>query len=177
MTTAIDKASAFGITAQNTYGFSDWVGGRYSLGSPVGMSLMLAIGPEHFRDMLDGFASVDKHFRTAPLAENLPVLLALIGIWHVNVRGADTHAVLPYSQDLARFPAYLQQLDMESNGKGVDLAGRPLTVASGPIVWGEPGRTGSTRSTSCCTKAPGSFRVTSSAACRRRTVTRDTICS
>jgi glucose-6-phosphate isomerase len=122
--------------------FWDWVGGRYSVDSAIGLSLMVAIGPENFREFLAGFHDMDEHFRTAPFERNLPVLLALLGVWYGDFFGAETHAVLPYSQALARFPAYLQQLDMESNGKQVDLAGRPVTLQTGPVVWGQPGTNG-----------------------------------
>jgi glucose-6-phosphate isomerase len=136
------EVRAFGIDPENMFGFWDWVGGRYSLDSAVGLSLMLAVGPEHFRAMLRGFRSMDEHFRTAPLGHNLPVLLALIGLWYNNFWDAQTQAVLPYSQHLARFPAYLQQLEMESNGKQVDLHGRRVGVQTGAVVWGEPGTNG-----------------------------------
>lgn len=142
VSTAKHEVAAFGIAPQNVFSFWDWVGGRYSLGSAVGLSLMLAIGPTHFRAMLDGFRSMDEHFRTAPFERNLPVLMALIGIWYANMYGVEAHAVLPYSHHLARFPAYLQQLEMESNGKRVDRLGRPLQVQTGTIVWGEPGTNG-----------------------------------
>jgi glucose-6-phosphate isomerase len=136
------KVSEFGIDPVNMFGFWDWVGGRYSYASAVGLSLMVAIGPERFREMLDGFHTVDEHFRTAPYEENLPALLGLISLWYVDFFGAQTQAVLPYSQYLARFPAYLQQLCMESNGKSVTLDGEPVDVATGEIVWGEPGTNG-----------------------------------
>jgi glucose-6-phosphate isomerase len=122
--------------------FWDWVGGRYSYDSAIGLSLMLAIGHAQFTEMLEGFRSIDEHFRSAPLAENLPALLGLIGIWYDDFFGAETQAILPYSQYLARFPAYLQQLDMESDGKSVDLDGNPVTMQTGPIVWGQPGTNG-----------------------------------
>jgi glucose-6-phosphate isomerase len=118
------------------------VGGRYSVDSAIGLSLMVAIGPDHFRAMLDGFHAMDEHFRTAPLESNLPVLLGLLGVWYRDFFAAQTHAILPYDQYLSRFPAYLQQLDMESNGKSVDRDGRPVAVPTGPIVWGEPGTNG-----------------------------------
>lgn len=136
------EVARFGIDPANMVGFWDWVGGRYSLGSAIGLSLMIAIGPDAFRDMLSGFRTIDEHVRTAPLAENLPVLLGLIGVWYRNVLGYPSYAVLPYSQDLDRFPAYLQQLDMESNGKQVRLDGTPVDLDTGPIVWGEPGTNG-----------------------------------
>jgi glucose-6-phosphate isomerase len=124
------------------FGFWDWVGGRYSLDSAIGLSVMIGIGPERFGEMLAGFRTVDEHFRTQPLEANAPVLLGLLGVWYSNFWGAQTHAVLPYSQELARFPAYLQQLDMESNGKSVTRDGAEVTWDTGPIVWGEPGTNG-----------------------------------
>jgi glucose-6-phosphate isomerase len=142
VSTNAEKVAEFGIDTANMFGFWDWVGGRYSVDSAVGLALMIAIGPEHFGELLDGFRAMDEHFRSAPLDRNMPVLLAVLGIWYRNFFDAQTHAVLPYSQYLARFPAYLQQLDMESNGKSVDLDGRPVAVATGPIVWGEPGTNG-----------------------------------
>ncbi len=132
----------FGIDTENMFPFWDWVGGRYSMWSAIGLSLMLAIGPLAFRAMLAGAHDMDEHFRTAPLARNLPVLLALIGLWYDDFFGAETYAVLPYSQYLARLPAYLQQLDMESNGKSVDLEGRRVDYQTGPIVWGAAGTNG-----------------------------------
>jgi glucose-6-phosphate isomerase len=136
------KVAEFGIDPENMFGFWDWVGGRYSMDSAIGLSLMVAIGPERFREMLAGFHAMDVHFRTAPFERNLPVLLGLIGLWYRDFFGAQSHAVLPYSHYLARFPAYLQQLDMESNGKSVDRAGRPVPVPTGPVVWGTPGTNG-----------------------------------
>jgi len=142
VSSALEQTSVFGIAPERVFGFADWVGGRYSVWGPVGLSLMLAIGPQNFRAFLQGAQEMDQHFREAPLAENLPVLLALTGIWHVNICGYPTRAILPYDQHLSRLPAYLQQLDMESNGKSVDLLGQPLERASGPVVWGEPGTNG-----------------------------------
>ncbi len=136
------KVAEFGIDTGNMFGFWDWVGGRYSVDSAIGLSLMLAIGPDRFGEMLSGFRSIDEHFRTAPFDQNLPVLMGLIGVWYVNFFGAQTHAVLPYSQYLARFPAYLQQLEMESNGKSVTLAGERVDYDTGPVVWGTPGTNG-----------------------------------
>jgi glucose-6-phosphate isomerase len=136
------RVRAFGIDPHNMFELWDWVGGRYSFDSAIGLSLMIAIGPERFREMLDGLHTMDVHFRTAPLRRNMPVLLALIGIWYTDFFGAETQAVLPYSQDLWRLPSYLQQLDMESNGKSVDLDGGPVTVPTGPVVWGAPGTNG-----------------------------------
>ncbi len=136
------EVARFGIDTDNMFGFWDWVGGRYSMDSAIGLALMLAIGPTAFREMLDGFHTVDRHFREAPLERNAPALLGLIGIWYGNFFGAATQAVLPYSHYLARFPAYLQQLDMESNGKSTDLWGRPVTWSTGPVVWGTPGTNG-----------------------------------
>jgi glucose-6-phosphate isomerase len=142
VSTNAEKVAAFGIDTANMFGFWDWVGGRYSYTSAIGLSLMVAIGPAHFREMLDGFHTVDEHFRTAPYDENLPALLGLISLWYIDFFGAQTHAVLPYAQYLARFPAYLQQLCMESNGKSVTLDGGPVDVPTGEIVWGEPGTNG-----------------------------------
>jgi glucose-6-phosphate isomerase len=122
--------------------FADWVGGRYSVWGPIGLSLMIAIGPEDFRAFLAGAAAVDRHFRTAPLAQNMPAMLALVGIWHRQILGHATRAVIPYEQRLARLPAYLQQLEMESNGKSVRMDGSPVTMPTGPVVWGEPGTNG-----------------------------------
>ena len=142
LSTNLDAVSAFGIDLANTFGFWDWVGGRYSLDSAIGLSLMLGIGPDAFADLLAGFRLVDEHFRSAPLEANAPVLLGLLGVWYSNFWDAQTHAVLPYSQELARFPAYLQQLDMESNGKSVTRQGDPVGWDTGPVVWGEPGTNG-----------------------------------
>jgi len=142
VSTNAEKVAEFGIDTENMFGFWDWVGGRYSVDSAIGLSLMLAIGPERFREFLGGFRAVDEHFRSAPLDGNLPVLLALTGIWNTNMLGAPTVAVLPYDQYLARFPAYLQQLEMESNGKHVTLDGARVDYDTGAIVWGEPGTNG-----------------------------------
>jgi len=142
VSTNAGKVAEFGIDTANMFGFWDWVGGRYSMDSAIGLSLMVAIGPADFRELLAGFHDMDVHFRTAPLGENLPVLLGLLGTWYGNCFGFETHAVLPYSQELSRFPAYLQQLDMESNGKSVRLDGRSVTYATGPIVWGTAGTNG-----------------------------------
>jgi glucose-6-phosphate isomerase len=142
VSTNADAVAAFGIDTANMFAFWDWVGGRYSVDSAIGLSLMVAIGPDGFREMLDGFHAMDVHFRTAPPAQNLPILLAVLGIWYRDFLDADTLAVLPYSQELARFPAYLQQLDMESNGKSVTLDGTPVAAPTGPIVWGQPGTNG-----------------------------------
>jgi glucose-6-phosphate isomerase len=136
------EVSKFGIDTANMFEFWDWVGGRYSYDSAIGLSLMVAIGPNHFRSMLAGMHAMDVHFRTAPFEANLPVLLGLIGIWYNNFFGAQTHAVLPYDQYLWRLSAYLQQLDMESDGKHVDLEGRKVDYQTGPIVWGQPGTNG-----------------------------------
>jgi glucose-6-phosphate isomerase len=136
------EVSKFGIDTANMFEFWDWVGGRYSFDSAIGLSLMIAIGPEHFRGLLAGLHEMDEHFRTAPFDRNLPVLLGLLGIWYVNFFGAETHAVLPYSHYLARLPFYLQQLDMESNGKSVDLDGRRVAYQTGPVIWGTPGTNG-----------------------------------
>jgi len=142
VSTNAERVADFGIDTANMFGFWDWVGGRYSVDSAIGLSLMIAIGADAFTDFLAGFHTVDEHFRTAALAQNAPVIMALIGVWYANVLGYDTKAVLPYSNDLARFPAYLQQLDMESNGKSVDLAGNRVAHHTGPIIWGEPGTNG-----------------------------------
>ena len=136
------EVEKFGIDPANMFGFWDWVGGRYSLDSAIGLSTMMAIGADHFRAMLDGFHEMDEHFRTAPFGQNLPVLMGLLGIWNTNFLGAHTVAVLPYDQYLKRFPAYLQQLTMESNGKHVTLDGREVACETGPIYWGEPGTNG-----------------------------------
>jgi glucose-6-phosphate isomerase len=142
VSTNAQEVSAFGIDPANMFGFWDWVGGRYSMDSAIGLSLMIAVGPPAFREMLSGFRAIDNHLRTIPLERNVPVLLGLIGVWYRNLLGYPTHAVLPYSQDLDRFAAYLQQLDMESNGKQVRLDGTPVDIDTGPIVWGEPGTNG-----------------------------------
>ena len=137
-----ERVRDFGIDPANMFGFWDWVGGRYSMDSAIGLSLMVAIGPAGFADLLEGFRSLDEHFRAAPFASNLPVLMGLLGIWYRNFLGAQTHAVLPYAQDLHRFPAYLQQLEMESNGKSVGLDGWPARLDTAPVVWGEAGTNG-----------------------------------
>jgi len=137
-----EEVSKFGIDTQNMFGFWDWVGGRYSMDSAIGLSTMIAIGPAAFREMLAGFHEMDEHFRTTPFARNLPVILGLLGVWYANFFGAQTVAVLPYDQYLKRFPAYLQQLTMESNGKHVTLDGQRVPYDTGPIYWGEPGTNG-----------------------------------
>jgi glucose-6-phosphate isomerase len=142
VSTAADEVAAFGIDTANMFGFWEWVGGRYSMDSAIGLSLMMAIGPDGFRSLLDGFAAMDDHFRTAPPEANAPVLLGLLGVWYRNFLGACSHAVLPYSQYLDKFADYLQQLDMESNGKSVTLAGQRVDYDTGPIVWGTPGTNG-----------------------------------
>jgi glucose-6-phosphate isomerase len=142
VSTNAEKVSAFGIDTANMFGFWDWVGGRYSLDSAIGLSTMLAIGPENFRAMLDGFHEMDEHFRTTPFEKNLPALMGLIGLWYTDFFDAQTVAVLPYEQYLKRFPAYLQQLTMESNGKHVTLNGETVKYNTGPIYWGEPGTNG-----------------------------------
>ena len=136
------EVAAFGIDTGHMFGFWDWVGGRYSMDSAIGLSTMIAVGPERFRELLSGFRAMDEHFRSAPFERNLPVLMGLLAVWNTDVLGAETLAVLPYEQYLKRFPAYLQQLTMESNGKHVTLGGRPVDVQTGPIVWGEPGTNG-----------------------------------
>jgi len=140
-TNATDVAK-FGIDTANMFGFWDWVGGRYSMDSAIGLSTMIAIGPDNFREMLDGFHQMDEHFRTAPFERNLPLLMGLLAVWYNDFFGAETVAVLPYEQYLKRFPAYLQQLTMESNGKHVTLEGNKVTYDTGPIYWGEPGTNG-----------------------------------
>ena len=139
VSTALDKVAGFGIAPDHVFGFWDWVGGRYSLWSAIGLLLLLAIGSKNFRAFLDGGHAMDQHFKTAPLDVNMPVLLGLIGVWHRSVCNYPARAVIPYDQRLARLPAYLQQLDMESNGKSVDWQGQPVTRPTGPLVWGEPG--------------------------------------
>ncbi len=142
LSTNAEAVEAFGIDSKNRFEFWDWVGGRYSLCSAIGLPIMLAIGPDHFFEMLDGFHSMDEHFRTSPLEKNLPVTLALLGVWYNNFFQAETCAVLPYDQYLHRFAAYLQQGDMESNGKSVDKQGNPVSYQTGPVIWGEPGTNG-----------------------------------
>lgn len=142
LSTNEEKVSAFGIDTANMFEFWDWVGGRYSFDSAIGLSLMIAIGPEAFREMLGGFSAMDTHFRTAPPEENAPLLLGLLGVWYIGFFDAQSHAVLPYSHYLSRFTAYLQQLDMESNGKSVDRDGNPVEWQTGPVVWGTPGTNG-----------------------------------
>jgi glucose-6-phosphate isomerase len=142
VSTNAEKVKEFGIDPANMFGFWDWVGGRYSYPSAIGLTLMVAIGPDRFDELLAGFHLMDEHFRTAPFERNLPVLLGLLGVWYIDFFGAETQAVLPYNQHLQRFPAYLQQLDMESNGKSVTLDGRQVSYPTGPVVWGEPGTNG-----------------------------------
>ncbi len=142
VSTNADAVSEFGIDTDNMFGFWDWVGGRYSMDSAIGLSTMLAVGPEQFAELLAGFHAMDEHFRTAPFEANLPVLLGLLTVWYCDFFGAQTQAVLPYDQYLKRFPAYLQQLTMESNGKSVTLAGKPVETDTSPVYWGEPGTNG-----------------------------------
>jgi glucose-6-phosphate isomerase len=142
VSTAGDKTAAYGIDPARVFGFEDWVGGRYSMWGPIGLALMIAIGPEEFDQFLAGGRAMDQHFLTAPFAANMPVMLALVGIWHNQICGHATRAVLPYDQRLSRLPAYLQQLEMESNGKRVAIDGSDLPTHSGPVVWGEPGTNG-----------------------------------
>ena len=142
VSTALDKVEAFGIDPTNAFGFWDWVGGRYSVDSAIGTSVCVAIGPDHFRDFLAGFHAVDEHFATQPWERNVPALMGLLNVWYVNFFKACSHAVLPYAQYLHRFAAYLQQLTMESNGKGVRMDGSPVTTETGEIFWGEPGTNG-----------------------------------
>jgi glucose-6-phosphate isomerase len=142
VSTNAGRVTRFGIDSDNMFGFWDWVGGRYSMTSAIGLSTMLAIGPENFRAMLDGFHAMDEHFRGAPFERNLPVLMALLTVWYTNFFQTSTVAVLPYDQYLRRFPAYLQQLTMESNGKRVTIEGSVVDYATGPVYWGEPGTNG-----------------------------------
>ncbi len=142
ISTALDKVAAFGISSDRVFGFWDWVGGRYSIWSSIGLPLMIAIGSQRFVEFLRGAHAIDEHFRSAPLDKNLPVLMALVGVWHRNICGYAARAVIPYDQRLSRFAAYLQQLDMESNGKSVTLSGAPVATKTGPLVWGEPGTNG-----------------------------------
>lgn len=142
VSTNANEVSAFGIDTDNMFGFWDWIGGRYSVDSAIGLSLMIAIGPDRFRELLSGFRTIDQHFLATPLERNVPVLLGMIGVWYRNMLGMDAYAVLPYSNDLSRFPAYLQQLDMESNGKQTRIDGSEVAVETGPIIWGEPGTNG-----------------------------------
>jgi glucose-6-phosphate isomerase len=142
ISTAIPKVKAFGIAGDHIFGFWDWVGGRYSIWSAIGLPLMIAIGPENFLRFLDGGHAMDRHFREAPVLGNLPMLMGLLGVWHRNVCGYPSRAIIPYDQRLSRFPAYLQQLDMESNGKRVTQDGEAVAEETGPIVWGEPGTNG-----------------------------------
>lgn len=169
VSTNAERVAEFGIDTANMFGFWDWVGGRYSVDSAIGLSVMAVIGRERFAEFLAGFHLVDEHFRTAPLEANAPVLLGLIGLWYSNFFGAETRAVLPYSNDLARFAAYLQQLTMESNGKSVQADGTPVTASTGEIFWASRAPTASTRSISCCTRAPGWFRRISSGSASRPT--------
>ncbi len=142
VSTKLDLVEQFGIRPDRVFGFWDWVGGRYSIWSSIGLALTIAIGPKHFDDFLRGAYEVDQHFEEAPLHENIPVLMGLLGVWYRNAWGFGSHAVIPYDQRLGRFPAYLQQLDMESNGKSVTREGAPVTVATAPVIWGEPGTNG-----------------------------------
>ena len=142
VSTALEKVEEFGIDPKNAFGFWDWVGGRYSLDSAIGTSLAIAIGPDRFAELLGGFHTIDEHFRTTEIADNVPALMGLLNIWYVNFLGAETHAVLPYSQLLHRFPAYLQQLTMESNGKSVRWDGAQVSTKTGEVFWGEPGTNG-----------------------------------
>jgi glucose-6-phosphate isomerase len=142
VSTNAEEVAKFGIDTDNMFEFWDWVGGRYSYDSAIGLSLMISIGPDNFRDMLAGFHTIDEHFRTTPIEENAPMLLGLLSVWYRNFLGAQSTAVLPYSQHLRLFPAYLQQLEMESNGKSVDREGHRLQWDSGPVLWGQPGTNG-----------------------------------
>lgn len=139
LSTNLNATQEFGVADDRVFGFWDWVGGRYSLCASIGLPLALAVGSANFREMLDGFRDMDLHFKTAPLAENLPVLLALIGIWRRNIMGAPTLAIMSYDQRMERFPAYVQQMDMESNGKSINRAGSPVGHQTAPVIWGEVG--------------------------------------
>src|SRR6185436_7296669 len=142
VSTNAQEVAKFGIDTANMFGFWDWVGGRYSMDSAIGLSTMLAIGPDNFRDMLAGFHDMDQHFKSTPWERNLPVLMGVLGIWYNNFFGAESYAILPYDQYLGRFSAYLQQLDMESNGKYVGGDGRRVAQQTGPVIWGQPGTNG-----------------------------------
>src|SRR5690606_34035446 len=142
VSTALDRVAAFGIPKERVFGFWDWVGGRYSLWSAIGLPLMTALGAANFRDFLAGAHEMDRHFVETPVRRNLPMMMGLLGYWHRVVCGYPTRAVIPYDQRLARLPAYLQQLDMESNGTGLTLDGTPAATVTGPVVWGEPGTNG-----------------------------------
>ena len=168
MSTNSEAVAAFGIDPANMLEFWDWVGGRYSFDSAIGFALMVAIGRERFAEMLGGFRAMDEHFRTAPLGTNMPVIQGMLNLWYNNFFAAQTHAVLPYSQRLALFPAYLQQLTMESNGKSVRRDGDAVDIQSGEIYWGARARTASTPSTSCSTRGGSSSLSTSSGSPTRR---------
>jgi len=142
VSTNAEGVTKFGVDAANMFGFWDWVGGRYSMDSAIGLSTMIAIGPKEFNELLAGFHDMDEHFRTAPLEKNLPILMGLLAVWYNNFFGAQTLGIMPYADNLKRFPAYLQQLQMESNGKHVDLGRQPVSYQTGPIIWGEPGTDG-----------------------------------
>ena len=142
LSTNAEKVAAFGIDTANMFEFWDWVGGRYSLPSAIGLSLMIAIGPENFFALLDGYHAMDRHFAEAPFEKNIPATLALLGVWYNNFFGTETVAILPYDQYLSRFAAYFQQGDMESNGKYVSKRGKPVNYQTGPVIWGEPGTNG-----------------------------------
>jgi glucose-6-phosphate isomerase len=145
-----EAAMAFGVRPDCIFEFWAWVGGRYSLWSSIGLSIALSIGYDRFIELLEGAYAMDQHFERAPLARNMPVILALIGIWYINFLGAETQAIIPYDQAMHQFPSFLQQLDMESNGKSVDFAGHAINYATGPIVWGETGSNGQHAFFSCC---------------------------
>ena len=142
VSTNTEGVEKFGIDTANMFGFWDWVGGRYSMDSAIGLSTMIAVGAENFQELLAGFHDMDEHFRTAPLEKNLPVLMGLLTVWYNNFFGTQTVGIMPYSDNMKRFPAYLQQLQMESNGKHVDLQGDHVSWQTGPIIWGEPGTDG-----------------------------------
>ena len=169
VSTNAERVAEFGIDTANMFGFWDWVGGRYSMDSAIGLSTMLAIGPEQFGEMLAGFHAMDEHFRTAPLAQNLPVLMGLLAVWYGDFFGAQTIGVMPYDQYLKRFPAYLQQLTMESNGKHVTLDGTAVDYQTGPVYWGEPGTNGQHSFYQLIHQGTGSSRSTSSGSARAST--------
>jgi glucose-6-phosphate isomerase len=158
--TNIAAATEFGIDAEHIFGFRDWIGGRYSMDSAIGLSTIVAIGPDNFHSMLGGFHAMDEHFRTAPAAGNLPMLLGLLTVWHNNFFGAQTIGIMPYAAQLARLPAYIMQLQMESNGKHVDLDGHVVDYQTGPVIWGNPAPTASTPSINCSTRGRSSCPAT-----------------
>ena len=171
VSTQLDKVAEFGIQPTRVFGFWDRVGGRYSVWSSIGLPVAIAIGPDRFNEFLRGGYEIDEHFRSAPIEKNIPILMGLLSVWNRNILGHATHGVIPYDQRLGRFPAYLQQLQMESNGKHVQLDGSPANTATGPVVWANPAPTASTPSSSSSIRARRSFRSTSSSRRRRPTPT------